>query len=339
MGFSQRFIRLAALGGLAFAASPSSSQILDNDRVGVQSIQTPAPALGNVVSAPAGTTVFTVSPSSGNVSRSSGNGYRVSGGTTRSLVSVFCGGPGYCDSTEATITVGSIGSPTARAGQLTNFTVSPVTAVITAAPTGTNPITFKIGPIGRNQTKSFYVGADFPILGDNSGQPTGAASSGFEVGVSLTPLPFSGSGTGLATATVFRPIVVSSTSNMSFGIVSRPLTGNGTVNLDAVTGVRTVTGNGAEGINSPAPFRAAYTVSGEGGQVFSAALPSTFTMTGPGGEIVVTPTISAPGTQTLSSSLGSAGSYSFHVGGSFPMTSTTPLGSYSGTFAVIVQYN
>jgi hypothetical protein len=43
--------------------------------------------------------------------------------------------------------------------------------------------------------------------------------------------------------------------------------------------------------------------------------------------------------QTLSSSLGNGGSLAVAVGGSFPITASTPTGAYSGTFSVTVQYN
>ena len=43
--------------------------------------------------------------------------------------------------------------------------------------------------------------------------------------------------------------------------------------------------------------------------------------------------------QTLSNALGSAGTFSFGVGGSFPVANTTPSGIYSGSFNVTVTYN
>jgi hypothetical protein len=45
------------------------------------------------------------------------------------------------------------------------------------------------------------------------------------------------------------------------------------------------------------------------------------------------------GPQTLSGSLGGAGSLTVQIGGSLPLTSTTGLGLYAGTFSVLVQYN
>lgn len=329
---------LCVFSAATMVLSGSAATAQDVDRVGVQSIQTPAPALGNVVSAPTGTTVFTVSPSTGNVTRTSGAGYRVSAGSTRSLVTVFCGGPGYCDNTTATVTVTSIGSPTGRAALLTNFTVHPGTATILTPPAGTSTIVFTIAPIGRNQTKTFYVGADLPVLGDNSGQPTGPATASFQVTVSLKPLPFEGSGVGQATATVFRPINIALTSNLTFGTVTRPWAGDGSVTINSSNGARTITGMGAQLMGVPAPARAAFLVTGEGGQVISVSVPQTFTMTGPG-SLTVTTNTTASGSLSLSSSLGSGGSYSFHVGGTLPTNGATPLGDYSGSFAVTVQYN
>ena len=44
-------------------------------------------------------------------------------------------------------------------------------------------LAFTIGPIGNNATKTFYVGADFPLFGDDSGQPTGPGENSFYVHV------------------------------------------------------------------------------------------------------------------------------------------------------------
>jgi hypothetical protein len=105
------------------------------------------------------------------------------------------------------------------------------------------------------------------------------------------------------------------------------------------TGARTVTGTGAIGLSSPTPTRATYTVSGEGGQVFSITVPTSFQMTGPGTPLTVSLTPTASGSQTLSSALGSAGTFPFGVGGSFPISSTTTTGAYSGSYSITVQYN
>lgn len=307
----------------------------------IQSLESPAPTLGNVVSAFTGDTVYTVSPSSGVVTKTSGTGYRLATGTTRVLVTVHCSQVGSCKNQNAYVQVGSIGSPTGRAGAVTNFTVHPVTAVLVGSPSGTNPMTFMIQPIGQDSTKSFYIGMDFPILGDNSGQPTGAASSSFYVATALANQTGNYDiDTGLATATVFRPITITMTSNLAFGAVSKPFAGNGLVSLDAATGEVTVSGQGVQEMPGiAAPASAAYTVNGEGGQAFSISVPPSFVMNGPGGTLTVTTTSTAGTIQSLSGALGSAGSFAFKVGGSFPITSATPTGAYSGTYNVVVNYN
>ena len=149
--------------------------------------------------------------------------------------------------------------------------------------------------------------------------------------------------TTMATGTIFQPIVLTKTTDLSFGTAVRPATGSGVVTIAAATGQRTITGSGAL-ITGPgsqaAPGRAAYGVVGEGGQAFSITVPANFNMTRVGGSetlaVTLTPTAT---TGTLSNALGSSGSLAFGVGGSIPLASTTATGAYTGTFLVTVQYN
>jgi hypothetical protein len=57
------------------------------------------------------------------------------------------------------------------------------------------------------------------------------------------------------------------------------------------------------------------------------------------GILPVVLTSTADSTQVLSSAAGSVGTYSFGIGGALPVSSTTKTGSYSGSFAVTVDYN
>lgn len=245
-----------------------------------------------------------------------------------------------CNNQTLRVRIGNVGTPSGRAAALTNFTVAMGTAVLSAAPTGTNPITFNIGGIARGGTATFYVGADFSINGNDGAAATGNATSGYYVFVSLaTTTPTGGSTGGLAHATVLRPILVTANANLAFGRILRPSTGAGSASVDAATGARSLTGTGALGLSSPTPTRATYSVSGEGGQAFSLGLPGSVSLTGPGTPLTVALTSTATGAQTLSSALGSAGTFAFGVGGSFPVNATTATGLYQGTFAVTVQYN
>ncbi|MET0273329.1 MAG: DUF4402 domain-containing protein [Phenylobacterium sp.] len=148
--------------------------------------------------------------------------------------------------------------------------------------------------------------------------------------------------TTTATGTIFQPIQLAKNSDLSFGTVVRPAAGSGTVFIANANGARTLTGSGAllaTGPNATAG-RAAYTVTGEGGQTFSITVPANFNMTRTGGsetiQVTLTPTAT---TGTMSSTLGNTGTATFGVGGSMPVADTTASGAYVGTFNVIVAYN
>jgi hypothetical protein len=191
-------------------------------------------------------------------------------------------------------------------------------------------ISFEISNVPKDGTRNFYVGADFPI-GDDTGGSTGPAASGFSVNVLNSTL------SGQAIATVSRAINLTKNSDLAFGSVTRPWSGTSTVSVNALTGSRSI--SGGNGILIPSTTsRASYVVAGEGGQIFSISIPSNFTLSGPG-SLTATTSSSASGTAILSGFLGSGGSFSFGVGGSLPVTGTTPVGSYSGRFNVTVQYN
>jgi len=146
-----------------------------------------------------------------------------------------------------------------------------------------------------------------------------------------------------ASGTIFQPIVLTKTTDLSFGTVVRPATGSGVVTIAASDGARTLTGSGAL-ITGPgfqaASGRATYGVVGEGGQAFSINVPANFNMTRTGGaetiQVTLTPTAT---TGTLSSTLGTQGTASLGVGGSIPVSNTTATGQYLGSFSVTVQYN
>jgi len=145
-----------------------------------------------------------------------------------------------------------------------------------------------------------------------------------------------------ATGTIFQPILLGKSSDLSFGTVVRPISGNGTVTIAASNGQRALTGAGALLNSGPnaAPGRATYTVTGEGGQTFSVTVPANFNMSRTGGsetlQVTLTPTITSG---TLSGALGASGTMAFGVGGSMPISNTTASGAYTGTFNVIVAYN
>ena len=147
--------------------------------------------------------------------------------------------------------------------------------------------------------------------------------------------------TGTGSITVIRPLAITKNADLKFGTVVRPSTGSGTVAVSAA-GARSVAG-GVVGLSSgDTPQAAQFTVEGEGGQSISVTIPATFSIANGSDTLTVTTSNNLSGsaaTQTLSNSLGSAGSLSFRVGGSVPVASTSPTGTYSGTFTVSAAYN
>lgn len=293
--------------------------------------------LGTITSAASGDTVFRIDPTSGTVTTISGTATRASGGSTRAMVTVSCAATVTGDCTQTVeIRLGSAGSPIGRARALTRITFILGTAQLAGGPGAPGSGTFTIAAIGPNSSKTFFVGADMGIGGDDSGLPTGLAESDFFAWSAESPATPTGGAVGRFQATVIRSIAISKLSDLVFGRVAKPVTGVGTVTIDASTGARTLTG--AQGLTPPTPTRASFSVSGEGGQTFSVSVPASFQMTGPA-PMTVTTTSSAGATAMLSSTLGSAGTFVFGVGGSAPINSTTLNGDYSGSFVVTVAYN
>jgi hypothetical protein len=297
--------------------------------------------LGTVAAAPVGDTVFRINPATGAVTVAIGTGRRVSTGAVRALVTITCrpsrADDAKCQKDDVPIRVGVIGALTGRARALTNFTVAMNTAVLVGSPSGTNPLNFTIGPIGNNQSKTFFVGADFGVGGDDSGLASGGGENAFYV-YALDPNGLSmGGDTDRGRVQVVRALSVGKTVDLNFGRIQIPTTGSSVITLNASTGARTVSGTGF-GFPTPAPTRAAFTINGEGGQVVSVTIPSSFSLTGPG-TLPVNVTHTALPTPRLSGGLGAAGTYSFNVGGAFTITPTTPTGAYSGLLTISVDYN
>lgn len=328
-------LRRLALGAGFLSAASAQAQTFS-----VSAISAQTPNLGTVVSAASGVTVFTVAPDTGTVTRKSGGGMRITTGSTRAVVTIACGNQGQCNNAAARIRIGPAGTTVGRGRALSNFTVAGGSAQIISGPTGSSPIDFVIGPVGKNSAKTFYVGADVPIAGSDSGSATGAAAAGFYVYVAANPgVPTSGKTSGLAVATVLRPLSVTRLSDLTFGTVVRPPAGLGGVGLDPGNGLRSFV-NGASGLVNPAPTLARFKVAGEGGRSVSIDTPSTVVMTNSANQSLTAVLVaSGAGARTLSSTKGRAGSLTFAVGGSFALSSTTPAGAYAGTFTVMVNYD
>ena len=136
--------------------------------------------------------------------------------------------------------------------------------------------------------------------------------------------------------TIVRPVTITKNFDLAFGRIARPSTGTATVTLTTSSDTPT-TDNGV--ILGGTTHHANYTINGEGGQVVSITVPANFTMNGPSSStLLVTLTKDVAETETLSNALGAAGSKDVNIGGSFPLSATTPTGAYTGTFNVDVAY-
>jgi len=329
--FPPRLGAALAAAGVALCATPALAS-------GTYTVTVTTPDLGKITSGATGDTVLRIDSTSGNVTVVSGTGVRTGVGSARALVTIKCTGSNGACNKDINFKLGPTGSPIGRARTLSHVLVSMGSAVLTSTPNGAGGnISFSIGPVGLNGAKTFWVGADMGIAGDDSGLPTGAAESDVFVFWAESPGAAITGPTGGFRATVIRGLSISKTSDLIFGSVVKPANGSGTVAIDAASGARSFTG-GVVGVANPAPTRAAFTVTGEGGQTVSVTVPASFQMTGPQ-PITVTTTNSLSATPTLSGVLGAGGSYAFGIGGSAPITSTTPDGAYSGNFTVTVAYN
>jgi len=140
-------------------------------------------------------------------------------------------------------------------------------------------------------------------------------------------------------ARIVQPISIAKDSDLAFGTIVRAVTGTNTITVNETTGARTLTGAGDGVLVTSTVTRAAYTVTGEGGQTFSISVPATFSMTGStSGTITVNLTPTAA-TGTLSGTVGAAGTATFGVGGDFSLPSSQATGQYSGSFTATVAYN
>lgn len=295
-------------------------------------------AMGDIVSAPSGPSTFRASSSSGAVTRQSGNAVRISGGSVNSVITISCTGSNLCNSASVYVTLALAGTPTGRLDDIPSVNLTNGTATITSAFSAGSYIVINLNPIPRNTSRTFLLGYDVPVLGNDSAQPTGNAVTSFLITASRPSGAGSDSLVGNITAKVIRPINIAKTADLQFGRVTRPSTGTGSLVLTP-GGVASVTGSNVIRFPSPAPAPAAFTVTGEGGQAVTVSVPSTVTMTGSAGSVIATTAATGNGSQVLSGALGSAGTLQVRVGGTIPLSGSTAIGTLSGTLVVTVQYN
>jgi hypothetical protein len=145
------------------------------------------------------------------------------------------------------------------------------------------------------------------------------------------------SDTANGSVTIIRPLTITKDTDLVFGRVVQPRTGTGTVAI-ANTSNTVTAAAGAVALAGITTSRAVFTVDGEGGQVVTVTIPSTFNLTKGSDSITVNLDPDVGSTVTLSNALAAAGSAAINVGGGFNLPSTQASGAYTGTFDVTVAY-
>ena len=139
-----------------------------------------------------------------------------------------------------------------------------------------------------------------------------------------------------ATAKIVTPITINKILDMSFGnIAVNPTAPGGTVTLPASSpATRTFTG----GISFPTVTdvvqAAKFTVNGEGTSAYSIAIPGTITITSGSNNMTIVPVSNPSGSGALV-----GGTQDIYVGGTLTVGATQPVGVYTGTFNLTVNYN
>lgn len=293
---------------------------------------------GDIVSATSGQTVFRSNASSGSVTLVSGSGVRLSATSANAVVTISCNGTNACNSTNVQVQLSLAGTPTGRLAHITAISLANGSASITSAYSAGSYIVINLTPIPRNSSRTFLVGFDLPVDGNDSADPTGNATSSYLITAQRQFGGGSGSLVGNILAKVIRPIGIAKTQDLQFGSVTRPSSGSGSITLTP-GGLASVTGTNVRRFPSSAATAAQFNVSGEGGQSVTVSVPTTMTLSGSSGSVTASLTNTGGGAQVLSGSTGTAGSVQVNVGGTVPLSSSTALGTLTGTVTVTVQYN
>jgi len=147
----------------------------------------------------------------------------------------------------------------------------------------------------------------------------------------------SASATATGSATIIQSISVSAAANLGFGTIVKPTTATSTITV-STAGSRSISGGNAVIANASGVSAASFVVTGEGGSAVSLTVPTSFSMVAGTNTLVVT-TASTTTAGNLSGGIGTAGSFTVGVGGSFPLATGTASGAYSGNLVVTAQYN
>jgi hypothetical protein len=309
---------------------------------------TPAPGnLGTLVAQSLTTVTMTLGASGGMITPS---GSILHSPSVPYSVTVQCidgpGGKKRCSTHDMVLVIATAGatSQSTRIGTLGDFTIANNTQPITGGPlSSATATTYTLGALAGSATATFNVGFTFPLL--SSGTTGLSTTRTFTITVGNTNELGSPTAAYMV-ASVFHPISIAATSTMAFGEILAPYTGTATYTLSpSAPATLSASGGGAVfRANTVTPTAAAFTVTGEGSELFQLNVPASLIMTGTGGNLTVSTTSSFGGagvltTQTFLGSLGNYGTFPFQVGGTLPVSAGTPSGAYTGSLIVTVNYD
>lgn len=154
------------------------------------------------------------------------------------------------------------------------------------------------------------------------------------LGLTVQPLTVAATVTGAVDAQISTNITISAATGMVFGdMTSGPLGGSIVMNTD---GVRVSTGSvelNSSSVSSPATFA----ISGIPNSTYTVGLPTSVTLSdGGANRMMVTNFRSNP---DASGQLNSSGVQSVTIGGTLNIGANQGFGNYSGTMAVVINYN
>lgn len=315
------------------------------------SITTP-PALQEIVTGTTSTTftvsntgVVTVSP----VSTAAAVRVR-SGAVTAPTLTVTCsrqGSSGGKDCRGSTLTVrvtegtasggGNIGAITCATGQSQPSGVS-----YTCSTGGTSGAayreivyTYGSGASSNGWTSTLKLGVSFVVPANATRGATAVPGLCSRIAGASDSFSTGGCST-LVAAKILRSIAVVKSSDLRFGTLIR---GAGSISLSPA-GSRSAAGQASFAPGSSAAA-ARFDVTGEGGQAIDVTVPATFTLSNGTTTLTVTTSNNLPGdtsSQTLGGAIGTDATLTVGVGGTIPLTATTPSGTYTGSFTVTASY-
>jgi len=330
-------LRGALRRGLAAALAMVIAAPLAAQTFTVNAVSANTPSFGNVAASAVGDTVFRISTIP-TVTRVSGmGGVLISGTRTRATVTIRCQGGANCTGATAHVRIAPRTNVSGRGLAVSNFTVASGTGTVgSTSPQGDGSLLLTLTGFSGNSNRTFYVGMDLPIRGDDSSTATNA-TAGWTVAVAKYPTVPAASGThSAARATVRRALSVTKTADLSFGLVGPPASGSGTVAIAASNGARTAGGGNAPRlVPGLSPGRAQFTIAGQRSSSVSIDLPASISLTSGSDSLAVSLQPTASGSVSLSS----GGTYSIGVGGTLTVPSSAAAGDYTGSFAVTVAYN